>query len=159
MKKLIVPDLDQCTGCRICEMACAFFKEKVLNPSYSRIRIIKMEREGLDIPVFCQHCEEPVCRDVCPIKALDKDATGSMQLDSERCMGCWRCLISCPYGAISFHEGKFILCDLCNGNPKCAEWCPTGALQFVKECLTDIPRRRMAAGFLAKYKIEERKKE
>jgi Fe-S-cluster-containing hydrogenase component 2 len=157
MKKLIVADLDKCTGCRICEMFCAFFKEKVFNPNRSRIRIIKMEREGLDIPVFCQQCEDPVCRDVCPVGALSKGSDAVMHLDPERCIGCWACSISCPYGAISFYEGEFKLCDLCEGDPKCAKWCPTEAIQYVNECLADIPRRRVAAESLARQKIETRR--
>jgi len=157
MKKLVISDLDKCTGCRICEMVCAFFREKQCNPNRSRIRIIKLEKEGLDIPVFCQQCEEPICRDVCPVGALSKGPDGIMHLDPERCVGCWACLISCPYGAISFYEGGFRLCDLCQGEPKCAEWCPTGAIQFVDESLADIPRRRVAAESLAKQKIENRR--
>lgn len=157
MKKLVIADLDKCTGCRICEVACAFFKEKVFNPNKSRIRIIKMEREGLDVPVFCQHCEKPICQDVCPVGALNKGLGGVMNLDVERCIGCWSCSISCPYGAISFYEGRFRLCDLCNGDPKCARWCPTGAIQFVEDSLADIPRRRVAAESLAKQKIEGRR--
>jgi len=157
MKKLIVADINKCTGCRICEMVCAFFKEKLFNPSKSRIRVIKMDREGLDVPVFCQHCEEPVCRDVCPVEALSKGLDGVMDLDVERCIGCWGCSIACPYGAISFYEGKFRLCDLCKSDPKCVRWCPTGAIQFVEDSLADIPRRRVAAESLAKQKIEGRR--
>ncbi len=113
-----------------------------------------MEREGLDTPVFCQHCEEPICRDVCPVEALSKGSDGVVHIDSERCVGCWNCSISCPYRAISFYDGRFWVCDLCDGDPKCAQWCPTGAIQFVEANQVDVPRRRVATEPLAKAKIE-----
>jgi Fe-S-cluster-containing hydrogenase component 2 len=27
-------------------------------------------------------------------------------------------------------EKEVLLCDVCEGNPKCVEMCPTGAIQF-----------------------------
>ena len=42
-------------------------------------------------------------------------------------------LVACDYGAIMLHPEKKVVfvCDLCEGNPKCIEWCPEEALDLV----------------------------
>jgi len=156
MVKNILTHVDKCTGCRICELVCSFYKEKVFNPCKSRIRIVKMEREGIDFPILCQQCEDPVCMDVCPVWALRKDEEGVVHLDTSVCVGCRACTIVCPYGAISIVDGKFVKCDQCGGEPKCVEWCPTCALEYTKSTLADMPRRRISAEILAKPVLKAR---
>ena len=45
----------------------------------------------------------------------------------------YECVKACPFGAMRVdpHTGHVFKCDLCEGDPECAKWCPTGALQFV----------------------------
>ena len=133
MKRLIVADFQKCTGCRICEVVCSFFSEHKLNPRKSRIQIIKIEAEGIDIPSFCRHCEEPDCRDACRVEAIYIGGDGLIHLDPQRCTQCGACSIACPFGAILSIKGEYTICDLCGGDVICEKWCPTGAIQVVDE--------------------------
>ena len=50
MEKVLVVDVDKCTGCKVCEMVCSLHHEKEVNPIKSRIHVISWEDEGVDIP-------------------------------------------------------------------------------------------------------------
>jgi Fe-S-cluster-containing hydrogenase component 2 len=79
-KLLFNPEL--CTGCRACELACSFFCEGIFSPSKSRIRVVRIDEEGIDVPVGCEHCDSAVCMLVCPVKAMVEDrATGAIILN------------------------------------------------------------------------------
>ena len=41
-------------------------------------------------------------------------------------------MLACPFGNIHFDDerGAAIKCELCGGNPRCVEYCPTGALSY-----------------------------
>ena len=60
----------------------------------------------------------------------------------DKCIGCKMCMNACPLGNISFHPTlrKVFKCDLCGGDPECAKFCPSGAIQFV-ETDADSDRR------------------
>ncbi len=132
MKKLIFnPDL--CTGCRACELACSFVNEGVFSPTKARIRVVKFDRDGIDIPIGCEHCEDAPCMIACPVRAIYRDEkTHAVILDPDLCIGCKRCMITCPFGAIGFDEDKriFFKCDLCMGDPECVKWCFTQAVSY-----------------------------
>ena len=125
---LIYPE--KCTGCRICEMICSFTKAEAFSSYRSRVRILKIEEEGIDLPMMCLHCEDPICSDVCPVGAIWKEESGLVKLDSSLCRGCHACMFVCPFGAISIDDGYMVKCDLCGGDPQCVKWCPTEALEF-----------------------------
>jgi len=57
---------------------------------------------------------------------------GTIIVDEQRCDGCGWCIGACEYGAITIHPdtGKAIVCDVCEGEPKCIQWCPDGALSL-----------------------------
>jgi molybdopterin-containing oxidoreductase family iron-sulfur binding subunit len=58
-----------------------------------------------DLPLMCQHCEEPPCVDVCPTNASMKREDGIVLVDRHLCIGCRYCMMACPYDARSFvHE-------------------------------------------------------
>ena len=40
------------------------------------------------------------CEDVCPVKAISKDAEGVEHIDKSKCIYCGKCMQACPYGAI-----------------------------------------------------------
>ncbi len=58
-----------------------------------------------DLPLMCQHCEQPPCVDVCPTNASMKREDGIVLVDRHLCIGCRYCMMACPYDARSFvHE-------------------------------------------------------
>ncbi|MDY6865842.1 MAG: 4Fe-4S dicluster domain-containing protein, partial [Halobacteriota archaeon] len=124
-------DLEKCTGCRSCELACSEEKEGLLSPSRSRIRI--NEKEGIINYSVCQLCKVDVrCVDSCPENALEKDEeTGVIKLVGE-CIECSACIRACKYDAIKVPPGtnEPIVCDLCGGQPKCMESCPFDAISM-----------------------------
>jgi TPP-dependent indolepyruvate ferredoxin oxidoreductase alpha subunit len=125
-------DDDKCVGCDICEYACSFEKEKVFNPLKSRIRSIRV---GLtfNTAVTCKNCQDLACIAACPEHALRQSMeTGAIIVDEEKCKGCDWCIEACKYGAITLHPGthKAIVCDMCDGDPKCIPLCPESALSL-----------------------------
>lgn len=143
--KQLTIDMDKCTGCRMCEMACSLEKERECNRAYSRIRVVKLN-EGMDMPVVCLQCEDPVCEKVCPVKAITRDSNGALVIDYESCVGCKKCLTSCPIGAtwLDPRSKKIIKCDLCNGDPTCVKFCQPNAIDFIKKDTIDIVKKRIA---------------
>ena len=147
MKKLVF-DPDLCTGCRACELACSFINEGVFAPSKSRIRVVKFDRDGIDVPIGCEHCENAPCMIVCPVKAIYRDEeTNAVILDPDVCIGCKRCMLVCPFGAIGFDEDKrvFFKCDLCRGDPECVKWCFTQAVKYADSFDVSNAKRLKAA--------------
>jgi Fe-S-cluster-containing hydrogenase component 2 len=70
----------------------------------------------------------------CPEKALaQSEKTGILMVKEKQCKGCDWCVQACPHGGIEIHSdtGKAIACDLCEGEPKCVEFCPEEALDLV----------------------------
>jgi len=120
-----------CTGCRMCEIACAARHFGVMNPKRSRI-IIRVESRDVDAPTVCSHCYE--CLDVCPSDALSKDQrTGAIILNQEACDQCHECIGSCPHEAIFLDPstGFPLICDLCGGGEQwCIKWCPRSVLSL-----------------------------
>jgi carbon-monoxide dehydrogenase iron sulfur subunit len=121
-----------CTGCNICQLACALVKEKVANPARARINIERVVMDGLMVPHICLNCKHPKCIDACRRKAIVKDAeTGWVTIDREKCNNCGLCVVACPFSAIIVApDNQVLLCDVCNGDPQCVAMCPTGAIQF-----------------------------
>ena len=136
MGRVIVIDEKNCTGCRSCELACSGFKEGQFIPERSRVRVISNAFEGWSRPTVCPQCEEPMCMAVCPVQAISKmktpDGDPLIYLDQDKCIGCHRCMVACPVGAIEFFPKlKAVKCDLCGGAPKCVQFCFYGCLHFI----------------------------
>jgi Fe-S-cluster-containing hydrogenase component 2 len=132
-RRFVSADPDKCVGCTVCEYACAFEKEKVFNPLKSRIRTVRLH-PLINLAVTCRLCEDAPCVVACPRDALEQsEKTGVIMVDEEKCNGCGWCIEACDYGAITLHPEKrvVVVCDLCDGKPKCIEWCPEEALDFV----------------------------
>jgi Fe-S-cluster-containing hydrogenase component 2 len=133
-KKLaVIPEL--CSGCRICELACAAEHFGVNNPKKSAIRVlVTYPHPVVRMPIVCSQCKVPVCADACPVNALQR-TNGVMSLDRETCISCMKCAEACPFGAIYSHGevDQPILCDLCDGNPRCVQICPKSAIRMIPE--------------------------
>lgn len=152
MKHVLMVDVEKCTGCRRCEVACSFFKENECNPAKSRIHVLSWVRESMDMPLYCVQCMKPVCEAVCPVKAIKvNEKTSTVLIDHDLCIGCRLCMMACPIGAISIDmESKKILkCDLCEGKPKCVEYCEPKALEYAPAITSNLAKmRRNAEKFL-----------
>jgi carbon-monoxide dehydrogenase iron sulfur subunit len=133
-RKFVSVDPGKCTGCGICEYACAIEKEESLgNPLCSRIRVIRMT-PLFNFALACRACEDAPCVKACPEKALEQsEKTGVIIVKDKKCKGCDWCVQACPHGGIMIHSetGKAVACDLCNGEPQCVEFCPEEALELV----------------------------
>lgn len=144
MKK-VYPIKEVCIGCRLCEVACitahsksgdiimAYTVEKAEEGLASR-RVLFQEGH-VCVALSCRHCEEPMCVAACISGALTKNRiTGSCDYNEEQCVGCWSCLMACPFGAIRRHpvKQKIVKCDLCAGRdmPACVEACPNAAILY-----------------------------
>jgi len=97
------------------------------------------------VPKMCNHCEDPVCTQVCPKGATFKTPDGAVLVDEDRCIGCLYCKQACPYGArylrpiparpdgVTRVAGKCTWCwhRLTKGlEPACVGVCPKKALIF-----------------------------
>jgi anaerobic selenocysteine-containing dehydrogenase/Fe-S-cluster-containing hydrogenase component 2 len=136
-------DLERCTGCRSCEVACK--QEHRLGPGEYRNKVVWSSAADVAALEFltlaCQHCERPACLRACPVhpKAIAKDpAIGVVSVDESRCTGCGECVIACPYSAMGYDaKGHHaVKCDLCaerraaGQTTACASVCPTRAIRF-----------------------------
>lgn len=134
MKKIIVSNPERCTGCRVCESVCSLVHTGRCNPAESCIRVLRWEHKGIDVPVTCLQCEDPVCANVCPVNAISRNLeTSAMETDKELCIQCNMCVIACPFGGTLIGpRGEILRCDLCGGDPQCVQLCQTKAIEYVR---------------------------
>jgi Fe-S-cluster-containing hydrogenase component 2 len=133
-QKVLVFEPQKCIGCRLCEQLCVLTHHGVINPAKARIRIIRDHDAQLDIATYCHQCKNAPCINACQFDALSRDlSTNAILVDEEKCVGCRQCIQECPHAAPSMHPEKkvVLICDLCEGNPKCVEICPEHAIQYL----------------------------
>ena len=145
MQKSLHIDPGKCTGCLQCEMACSYEHTGAFNPARSFIKVFTFHHEGRFAPYTCTQCDEAWCLHACPVEAITVDkATGAKVVNEATCVGCKVCTISCPFGTINYvaETGKVQKCDLCGGQPACAEACPTQAITYVDANWTGLDRMK-----------------
>jgi carbon-monoxide dehydrogenase iron sulfur subunit len=145
MKKIYINE-EACMGCGLCRVFCAteHSRSKDIIRAHKKespapVPRLRVERKAeIAFSLQCRQCEEPYCVYSCLTGAMQKDpATGLVNVDPEKCMGCWTCILACPHGAIVRDQGKRIVakCDFCPGRdvPVCVANCPNEALMVVEE--------------------------
>ena len=144
----IITDLDECVGCLACSTACKTANDVPVGHSWQKVmRIGPFPRyEGAQnpdvslyfLPLSCQHCENPLCVNVCPTGASVKLDNGTVQIDGEACIGCMACVSACPYGVRYLNEDTNVVekCTLCADKiergelPQCVTQCGARARYF-----------------------------
>ena len=107
----MVIDLDRCTGCEACVVACQaennlpIVGEKRFS-EHREIKWIRIERYWSGeypnaklsfIPMLCQHCDKAPCEIACPVFATYHNQDGLNTQIYNRCIGTRTCAVYCPY--------------------------------------------------------------
>ena len=136
-------DLDACTGCKACVVACHVMNGLDEGESF---RTVGMLHGGAaEAPVrqtvtsACHHCVEPACQSGCPVGAYEKSPlTGIVKHLDDQCIGCQYCKLMCPYDVPKYNEARGIVrkCDMCSDRlahgeePACVAACPNEAISI-----------------------------
>jgi len=151
MPKALVIDAEKCVGCKTCELVCSAKHEGESNPTLSRVKVIRGDKEWGGFPMVCLQCEQAWCIAACPQKAISRDEKlGRVVIDYDKCIGCRLCAMFCPFGNINFDPArkKVMKCDLCDGDPQCAKFCFYKAIQYVDAKDIGLAKQRERAGKL-----------
>jgi carbon-monoxide dehydrogenase iron sulfur subunit len=148
MGKAIFTIIDKCVACDSCEMACAIEHSSsktlfgAITEDPAPRQRVRVENAGTySYASRCQHCEEAACITACPTGAMARDTRrGAVVSDPDKCIGCWMCVMICPFGGVSADPvaKKALKCDLCPDRttvglaPACVASCPTKALIFAE---------------------------
>ena len=107
----MVIDVDRCTGCEACVVACQAENNIPLNEEDRfhqgrAIEWIRIERywegeypdvKAKFLPVLCQHCDNAPCEPVCPVYATYHNDQGMNVQVYNRCVGTRYCANNDPY--------------------------------------------------------------
>ncbi len=141
MKPAFVFDLNRCTGCQACVVACWMENREHQRQPWRSVQTFNAfhhpAHPTFHLSLACHHCERPACLAQCPARAYTRDqATGAILVHPERCMGCRYCTWACPHDAPKFEPTVRVIekCTFCASRlvegqePACVARCPVEAL-------------------------------
>ena len=157
----MVIDLKACVGCKACMAACAtenqtpFWDDKFRTHVEDKTKGEYPDVNRVFLPRLCMHCENAPCEAACPTGATYITDDGIVKVNYDRCIGCFACVVACPYDARYAYESEDVekneelhpdksehtvphidKCTYCDHRlkvglePACVETCPTEARIF-----------------------------
>lgn len=116
-KWVMIVDLNLCTGCSSCIIACQSEnniptvgrKEMIKNRQMHWLRVDKYYHSGKVhfMPIMCQQCNNAPCEPVCPVSATSHSLEGLNQQNYQRCIGARFCASNCPYDVRRFNFDQY----------------------------------------------------
>ncbi len=107
-KYALLVDLRKCVGCTSCQVSCKM--ENAVPTGKFRAKVDIADKgeypnaKRYFFPKLCNNCEKPPCVPPCPVQgATYKREDGVVMVNKDLCIGCGRCVKSCPYGARFLH--------------------------------------------------------
>ena len=141
-------DVDKCTGCRACELACSAFhatpKYSSTNPAKARIHIMVDEFKDAYVPIRASHYT--------PAECIGRYA---YTINGKTYTECGFCRVACPSRGYFMEpdSGLPLKCDMCEADPPleepmCVQVCQTDALTYSE-------RRETGDEVIAQLELDE----